>query len=211
MTPYFSKEDRLTRVVKSIDSQTLKRAGTVLCRNSIWGGTNYSSSTNFSSFKPSGTRGRRSGFHWCGSAPPLTRLASPPLHFLPPASMPAPSFHGTGQHRPPELLPISSAQIVGRNPSMLLQQRCTALERAGKLKWYLQHPVKPPDILNNNFLPFTFAQHNLLIMSPAPCYSLLWFPFLNFIVFSPSWLTSFSIAPISRSIYFSTPLYSILP
>lgn len=109
MTPYFSKEDRLTCVVKSIDSQALKRAGTVLCRNSIWGGTNYSSSTNFSSFKPSGTRGRRSGFHWCGSALPLTRLASPPLHFLPPASVPAHSFHCTGQHRPPELLPISSA------------------------------------------------------------------------------------------------------
>lgn len=156
MTTYFSEEDRLTHVVKSIDSHTLKRAGTVLCRNSIWDGPNYSSSINFGSFRPSKTRGRRSGFYWRGSDPPLTYLACPPLHFLPHTSVASCYFPCTGRRRPHRAaarhLSTNSGKEWGRGeperaPARQLQQQTDVLHWRvpARLKRFLKHAVKPSD------------------------------------------------------------------
>ena len=156
MTTYFSKEDRLTHVVKSIDSHILKRAGTVLCRNSISDRPNYSSSTNFSSFKPSRTRGRRTVFYWRGSDPPLTYLACPPLHFLPHTSVPSCYFPCRGRCKPHRAavhhLCTNSGNKWGGGgpehaPAHQLQQQADVLHRRVlvRLKWFLKHTVKPSD------------------------------------------------------------------
>lgn len=125
MTTYFSKEDRLTHVVKSIDSHILKRAGTALCRNSTSDRPNYSSSTNFSSFKPSRTRGRRTVLR------PTSDIFSMPSPSFSPSYQRAIlllSLHRTVQT--PQSCCSSSLHIVGSNEgeedsSVLLHTSCS--------------------------------------------------------------------------------------
>lgn len=92
-------------------------------------------------------------------SPTSDTFSTPSPAFSPSCQCASPflSLHGAAQT--PRAAAHQFCTIVGRNedkgnPSVLLQQRCTALERAGKLKLFLQHPVKPLDILNNNFLPY---------------------------------------------------------
>lgn len=104
MTTYFSKEDRLIHVVKSIDSHILKRAGTVLHRNSIWDRPNDGSTTNFSSSKPSRTRSRRIVFCWRGPEPTDIFSMSNFFSFIP--ACPPVIFLAQEGADPTELLPI---------------------------------------------------------------------------------------------------------
>lgn len=83
MTTYFSKEDRLIRVVKSIDSHILKRADGALCRNSIWDHPNHGSTTSSSSCQNSRARGC-----WYQHGPGPLRHTWPALPRLPPTSIP---------------------------------------------------------------------------------------------------------------------------
>lgn len=90
-TTYFSKEDRLTGVVKSIDSHTLKRADGALCRNSIWDRPNYGSTTSSSSCQNSRARGC-----WYQYGPGPLWHTWPALPPLPPTCIPAHPLPCTG-------------------------------------------------------------------------------------------------------------------
>lgn len=180
MTTYFSKEDRLTHVVKSIDSHTLKRAGTVLCRNSIWDGPNHSSSTHLSRAKPSRTRGRRTGFYWLK---PLSDIFSkPPPPFSPSyqCSILLLSLHRMAQtpqsycpsrlHKQWEESRKRRTQVCSCTPPAAADG-CTALKSAGQAEMALQTYSEAFRLLKQYFLSiYLCSTHDFLIISPPPCY-----------------------------------------